>query len=86
MDFRLTEEQEFFRKTIADTIDRMVVPKAAEIDKTDEFPWDLWRDFSKLGYLGLRYPEEIGGMNADPVTAMIFYEEQFDQLRRVDGM
>ena len=28
MDFALTEEQEFFRKTVADTIDRMVVPNA----------------------------------------------------------
>ena len=75
MDFALTEEQEFFRKTVADTIDRMVVPKAQEIDQKDEFPRELWRDFAKLGYLGLRYPEEIGGMNADPLTAMIFYEE-----------
>jgi alkylation response protein AidB-like acyl-CoA dehydrogenase len=75
MDFALTEEQEFFRKMISETVDRMIVPKAREIDETDEFPWELWRDFSKLGYLGLRYPEEIGGMNADPVTAMIFYEE-----------
>ncbi len=75
MDFALTEEQEFFKKMITDTVDRMVVPKAREIDEKDEFPWELWRDFSALGYLGLRYPEEIGGMNADPVTAMIFYEQ-----------
>ena len=75
MDFALTEEQEFFKKMISDTVDRLVFPKAAEIDEKDEFPWELWREFSKLGYLGLRYPEEIGGMNADPVTAMIFYEE-----------
>ncbi len=75
MDFALTEEQEFFKKMITDTVDKMVVPKAREIDEKDEFPWELWRDFSKLGYLGLRYPEEIGGMNADPVTAMIFYEQ-----------
>jgi alkylation response protein AidB-like acyl-CoA dehydrogenase len=75
MDFALTEEQEFFKKTIAETVDRMIVPKAREIDETDEFPVELWRDFGKLGYLGLRYPEEIGGMNADPITAMIFYEE-----------
>jgi alkylation response protein AidB-like acyl-CoA dehydrogenase len=75
MDFALTEEQEFFRKMISETVDRMIVPKAREIDETDEFPWELWREFSSLGYLGLRYPEEIGGMNADPVTAMIFYEE-----------
>ena len=38
-------------------------------------PWELWREFTGLGYLGLRYPEEMGGMNADPVTAMIFYEQ-----------
>lgn len=75
MDFRLTEEQEFFRKTIRDVVDRMIVPRAKEIDEKDEFPWDLWREFSKLGYLGLRYPEEIGGMNADKIMCMIFYEE-----------
>jgi len=75
MDFRLTEEQEFFKKTVSDTIDRMVVPKAQEIDEKDEFPIELWRDFTKLGYLGLRYPEEVGGLNADKIMCMIFYEE-----------
>jgi alkylation response protein AidB-like acyl-CoA dehydrogenase len=75
MDFSLTEEQEFFKKVIIDTVDRMIVPKAREIDEKDEFPHELWREFGTLGYLGLRYPEEIGGMNADPVTAMIFYEQ-----------
>ncbi|MBA4416759.1 MAG: acyl-CoA dehydrogenase [Syntrophus sp. (in: bacteria)] len=75
MNFALTDEQEFFKKMVTDTVDRLVVPKAREIDEKDEFPRELWREFSKLGYLGLRYPEEIGGMNADPVTAMIFYEQ-----------
>ncbi|HOW55776.1 MAG TPA: acyl-CoA dehydrogenase family protein [Syntrophorhabdaceae bacterium] len=75
MDFAFTEEQQFFKKIITDTVDRMVVPKAREIDEKDEFPWELWKEFTRLGYLGLRYPEEIGGMNADPVTAMIFYEQ-----------
>jgi len=75
MDFRLKEEHEFFKKTIADIVDRMIKPKAKEIDEKDEFPWELWREFSKLGYLGLRYPEEIGGMNADKIMCMIFYEE-----------
>jgi alkylation response protein AidB-like acyl-CoA dehydrogenase len=75
MDFSLKEEHEFFKKTIADIVDRMIKPKAKEIDEKDEFPWELWREFSKLGYLGLRYPEEIGGMNADKIMCMIFYEE-----------
>ena len=75
MDFKLTEEQEFFRKTITDTIDKIVVPKSQEIDEKDEFPWETWKEFTSLGYLGLRYPEEIGGMNADKIMSMIFYEE-----------
>ena len=37
MNFALSEEQEFFKKTIADTVDRMIVPKAQEIDEKDEF-------------------------------------------------
>lgn len=75
MDFRLTEEQEFFKKTVVDTIDRIVVPKSQEIDEKDEFPLETWKEFTSLGYLGLRYPEEIGGMNADKIMSMIFYEE-----------
>jgi alkylation response protein AidB-like acyl-CoA dehydrogenase len=75
MDFTLTEEQEFFKKVIADTVDRMVIPKAQEIDEKDEFPRELWDEFTKLGYLGLRYPEEMGGMNADKLMCLIFYEE-----------
>jgi butyryl-CoA dehydrogenase len=75
MDFQLTEEQSFFKKTVADTIDKMVVPRAQEIDEKDEFPWELWKEFARLGYLGLRYPEEIGGLNADKVMCMTFYEE-----------
>ena len=75
MDFMLTEEQEFFKKTVTDTIDRIVTPKAQEIDEKDEFPWDVWKEFTKLGYIGLRYPEEMGGMNADKIMCMIFYEE-----------
>ncbi|NLE74941.1 MAG: acyl-CoA/acyl-ACP dehydrogenase [Actinobacteria bacterium] len=76
MDFKLTEEQEFFRQTIADTVDRMVMPKVEHIDEhPDDFPWDLWKEFTSLGYLGLRYPEEVGGMEADTTTCMLFYQE-----------
>jgi butyryl-CoA dehydrogenase len=75
MDFALTEEQEFFQKTIAGIVDKMVVPRAEEMDRTDEFPWQLWKDFSKLGYLGLRYPESVGGLNADKIMCMLFFEE-----------
>jgi butyryl-CoA dehydrogenase len=75
MDFNFSEEQEFFRSTVRDTVDRLIRPKIKEIDETNEFPVDLWKEFAALGYLGLRHPEEYGGMDADVITSMIFYEE-----------
>ena len=75
MDFQLTEEQGFFKKTVADTIDKIVAPRSQEIDEKDDFPLELWKEFARLGYLGLRYPEEIGGLNADKIMCMTFYEE-----------
>ncbi len=75
LDFKFTPEQEFFRKTVADTVEKVITPHAEELDKQDEFNESLWNEFAKLGYFGLRYPEELGGMNADKVMSMIFYEE-----------
>jgi butyryl-CoA dehydrogenase len=75
MDFRFTEEQEFFRTTVRDVVDRLIRPRAQEIDEKNEFPRDLWKQFAELGYLGLRHPEKYGGMEADVITSMIMYEE-----------
>jgi alkylation response protein AidB-like acyl-CoA dehydrogenase len=75
MDFNFTDEQNFFRATVRDVVDRLIRPRIQEIDEADEFPHELWREFAALGYLGLRHPEPYGGMNADIITSMIFYEE-----------
>lgn len=75
MDFRLTEEQELFRRAVADFVDREVVPVAGEIDEREEFPWELFRKVAGLGWLGVRYPEEYGGAGADNITFMLMCEE-----------
>jgi len=75
MDFRFTEEQELFRQKVRDMVDRLIKPRVAEIDRTDEFPRDLWDKVAELGFLGLRHPEAYGGSAADVITSMIFYEE-----------
>ena len=75
MDFSFTEEQEFFRSQVKDVVDRMIRPKTQEIDESNEFPRDLWNEFAALGYLGLRHPEEYGGLDMDVMTSMVFYEE-----------
>ena len=74
MDFRLTEPQRFFREQAAQALTRLV-PKAEDIDKEDDFPLDLFKKLGKLGYYGIRYPAEIGGMGADCVTFTILAEE-----------
>lgn len=77
LDFSFTEEQEFFRQTIRDTIERLIIPRAQELDDTEEWPEDIWREFASLGWLGLRLEEKYGGMNQPIVNQMIFYEELF---------
>lgn len=75
MEFRLTEEQEAFRRAVARFVDTEVVPVADRVDEAGEFPWPLFRRLGELGYLALRYPEEYGGAGADFVTYCLFAEE-----------
>ena len=75
MDFGFSEEQEFFRGQVRDAVERLVKPRVRKIDETDEFPRDLWDGMAGLGYFGLRHEERWGGMAADTVTSMIFFEE-----------
>jgi len=77
LDFTFTDEQEFFRQTIRDTVERLIVPRAQELDDTEEWPEDIWTEFASLGWLGLRHEEKYGGMNQPVVNQMIFYEELY---------
>jgi acyl-CoA dehydrogenase len=65
MDLSLTAEQKQIKETVADFVDEEVVPVAAEIDKEDEFPWDVVRQLGELGLMGMPFPEEYGGANLD---------------------
>ena len=75
LDFSFTEDHEFFRQTVRQAVKRLIMPRVKELDEKEEFPWDLWREFAALGYLGLRHEEKYGGMATDTISQMIFYEE-----------
>ncbi len=75
LDFSFTEEQDFFRQTVRDAVNRLIMPRVKELDEKEDFPMDLWKEFAALGYLGLRHEEKYGGMGTDKITQMIFYEE-----------
>ncbi|MDX1745042.1 MAG: acyl-CoA dehydrogenase [Halobacteriales archaeon] len=65
MDLTLTAEQRQIRDTVADFVDEEVVPRAAEIDKTDEFPAGLVEQMGELGLMGMPFPEEYDGAGLD---------------------
>ncbi|SNR41866.1 acyl-CoA dehydrogenase family protein [Halorubrum vacuolatum] len=65
MEFTLTAEQRQMRDVVADFVDEEVVPRAAAIDETDEFPADLIAEMADLGLMGMPFPEEYGGAGLD---------------------
>jgi butyryl-CoA dehydrogenase len=75
MDFRLSAEQAEFRRSVARFVDAEVAPVAREIDEAGEFPRALFRRLADQGYFALRYPEDVGGADADFVTYCLFAEE-----------
>jgi acyl-CoA dehydrogenase len=65
MDFSYTQEQRQIRDMVADFVDDEVKPRAAGIDKEDEFPWDLVDQLAELDLMGMPFPEEYGGADLD---------------------
>ena len=74
-DFSQTEEQKLFRNSVRSFVDREVIPAAQELDEQGEFPRELFQRCAVNGYFGLRYPESVGGMEADFFTYCMMMEE-----------
>jgi len=55
------KERQMIRAAAEKTAQKTVLPRAAKIDATGEFPWDLVEAFGKQGYLSLLLPESCGG-------------------------
>ena len=75
MDFRLTEEQEAWRKKAADFAKGYVEPVAAEYDKTGAFPHENVKRMAELGILGLPFEQKYEGQGADYVSYVAVVEE-----------
>jgi len=80
MQYITTQEQENFRQTIRKLAEEKVAPRSAEIDRTGEFPWDIFELFKANNLFGLHLPKECGGTDKDMITCCIFSEE----MSRVD--
>lgn len=71
----LTEEQRMIKDAIRRFCEKEVAPLVEEAEAEGKFPLRLFRRMGELGYLGIRYPMEMGGGGADKVTECILAEE-----------
>jgi alkylation response protein AidB-like acyl-CoA dehydrogenase len=75
LNFTLTEEQEAFRQSVRQLVEDKIAPRAAEVDATDEYPWDIDELLVKNGFAGVSYPEEYGGAGGGAVEMCLLIEE-----------
>jgi alkylation response protein AidB-like acyl-CoA dehydrogenase len=75
MNFELTEAQRMLQEMVREFSEKEIKPRAAGIDRTDEFPWDLWKRMAELGILSMTLPPEYGGSGMDIVSWAIAQEE-----------
>jgi isovaleryl-CoA dehydrogenase len=75
LNFQLGEDIDALRETVHDFAQNEIAPLAAEIDRSDSFPMDLWRKMGDLGVLGITVDEQYGGANMGYLAHMIAMEE-----------
>ena len=75
LDFGLGETAKLLRETVQDFVADEIAPLAAEIDRNDHFPPELWQKMGALGLLGVTVPEEYGGAAMGYLEHVITMEE-----------
>ena len=70
-----TEEHQLFRKSLQDFLKKEVVPHIEKWEQTGTIERFIWKKFGEMGYFGLAYPEEYGGLDLDLFYTVILLEE-----------
>src|SRR6516164_8293578 len=73
--FALSEEHEALRESVRALADDKIAPRAAEVDRTGEFPWDVYEALVKADLQAVHIPEAYGGAGADAIATVIVIEE-----------
>ncbi len=75
LDFGLGEDINMLRDAVKAFADAEIAPRAAEIDRVNEFPADLWKKFGDMGLLGMTAGEEYGGTGMGYLAHIVALEE-----------
>jgi alkylation response protein AidB-like acyl-CoA dehydrogenase len=71
----LTPEQREIRDLVRDLARERIAPRAADIDKSAEFPWDVVELYRENDIFGILFDEEYGGIGASALMALVAIEE-----------
>lgn len=75
MDLNLSEELREFQAAAREFAQRELAPRVEEAERTERTPLDLFKAAGAAGFLGIRYPEELGGSGASCMAEVILREE-----------
>ena len=75
LDFELGETLDILRESVTTFARRTIAPRAAAIDRDNEFPRDLWPQLGALGLLGITVEEEYGGSSMGYLAHVVAMEE-----------
>jgi isovaleryl-CoA dehydrogenase len=75
LNFDLGEAADMLRGSVEAFVGDEIAPRAAAIDRDNEFPMDLWRKFGDLGVLGITVEEEYGGAGMGYLEHVVAMEE-----------
>lgn len=70
-----TEEHQLFRASFRDFLQKEVVPYIEQWEKSGTIDRFIWKKFGEMGFFGINYPIQYGGMNLDLFYTVIFLEE-----------
>ncbi len=70
-----TEEHELFRKSLQEFLQKEVVPHIEKWEEDGVVERFIWKKMGDMGFFGINYPEEFGGLNLDLFYTVIFLEE-----------
>ena len=75
LNFMLGDDVDALRDAVRSFAEAEIAPRAAEIDRSDQFPMDLWRKMGDLGVLGITVSEAYGGADMGYLAHMVAMEE-----------
>src|SRR5919206_1230982 len=81
MHFDLDDDSELLRRTVRDFAEQEIAPVAEELDREKRFPYEIVDKMGELGWMGIPFPEEVGGAGGTTLQYALAVEE----LTRVDS-